>query len=269
MTHTIAPQTQTPVRIRKQIKRPGKFERVFQAFLGAYLVAPTVSDACRQVGISRSTGERYIKRDDFKAALAQARKTGVDIVVNQMVNANSAAIDSLLHLSKHGELESTRVAAASKLLDAFTRFLTARDGPVVNVNQTQVATGSSTSEDAERLRNEITARLENLARNHQNGPHATAPAPVIEAEFTSLPAPEPEEEIAVDTMAPDPWPLEAVPYAEAAPQASDPQPDETWSLSGQEGATGRGWPLSGGEEVGHVSAADQYELRNGFYFRRN
>jgi hypothetical protein len=265
LTHADAPQNQVPTRTRKTT---GIFDRRYHAFLCAYLVAPTVSEACRQAGISRSTGERWAKQPDFKAALEQARKTGVDIIVNQLVNANSAAIDSLLHLSKHGEFESTRVAAAGKLLDAFTRFMTVRDGAVVNVNQSNQVVSTYTPEDSERLRNDLIARLDNLARNHQIGT-PTAAAPVIEAEFISLPAPQPEEETPLGTMAPDPWPLEAVPYTEAdAPQASGPQPDETWSLSGQEGAPGRGWPLSSGE-VGHVNEADLYELRNGFYFRRN
>jgi phage-related tail protein len=130
----------------------------------------------------------------FKREVEQARRTGVDIVVNQLVNAATRALDSLIHVASEGEFESSRVAAAGKLLNAFTRLATANEGVSVNVSQTtQVAAVATTTNDADSAREYILAQLDKL--NHtrvavenqvSHTPGVTALAPVIEAEFETV-----------------------------------------------------------------------------------
>ncbi|MGA7416140.1 MAG: hypothetical protein WBW33_37065 [Bryobacteraceae bacterium] len=238
-----------------------RFEGKYQQFVCAYLVAPSVSQAAKQVGVARSTGERWARSEDFKATVDEARRNGVNVLMARLVEAGGKAIDALLSAMSD---ESTRVAAAGKILDTFAR-LAAANQTTVNVSQTNQVAVATGKDDADKAREYILSALDKL--NHQHvaveepvfhAPEVKALAPVIEAEFETVAQAQPVVE-AQPVVAPQPVVAQPGPQPEPAP-APQPEPmtitpGPAMAAAGHDGVPGK------------IGSFDEFSFRDGMIFR--
>ena len=69
-----------------------------QEFLNALLTEPTIVDASRRAGISRSTAQRYLKSEDFKKELETARTNTVNDTVRFLQGKLSLCNETLINI---------------------------------------------------------------------------------------------------------------------------------------------------------------------------
>jgi hypothetical protein len=88
-------------------------------FVAAMLAAPSLREACRQVGISESTGQRWTRAPALVSAMGEAQRAALVDAARRLTAGLASAIDTLVSVSadEHAPA-SARVGAARAILDA-------------------------------------------------------------------------------------------------------------------------------------------------------
>ena len=73
-----------------------------QKLIQALLVAKTLADAARQVGVCERTARRWMQTPDFRAAYDQARSDAFDRTLARLQAVSSEAVDVLAETMKTG-----------------------------------------------------------------------------------------------------------------------------------------------------------------------
>lgn len=93
----------------------------------AVLLSPSLSEAARALGVSRSTLYRRLQREPYREALAEWRGLMQQHAQLYLLQQIRQAIDTLVGLLSHRD-PKVQLAAAKVLLDAFFRLDSAGEG---------------------------------------------------------------------------------------------------------------------------------------------
>jgi hypothetical protein len=144
----------------------GKLTAKQESLIAALLTEPTFKVAAAKAAIHETTLYRWLKRPDFRTAYRQARRELVEAAVGRIQAASGQAVETLLHVARHGKRESDRLRAAALLLEHALRGLAEADTlhgrPEANVATPDLAamgTGDVVRVLAERLRQLDTSEL--------------------------------------------------------------------------------------------------------------
>ena len=88
-----------------------------EVLIAALLTEPSYAAAAAQVGISQATVYRWLQLPVFRAAYRQTRRGLVESAVGRIQAASGQAVETLLHVARHGRRDADRVRAAVALLD--------------------------------------------------------------------------------------------------------------------------------------------------------
>lgn len=85
----------------------------------ALLSQPTIEAAAQEVGVTRKTLHQWLKDDDFKTKLQEAKKETVGHVTMRLRVSMSEAIDTLIEVMRDPESSANaRVSAAKTILES-------------------------------------------------------------------------------------------------------------------------------------------------------
>ncbi|WP_235043546.1 hypothetical protein [Oenococcus oeni] len=86
-------------------------------FLTTLVNSATISEAIRTTGVAEATAYRWLRDEDFKAELRQARREALTAATTKLTAATGTAVDVLTAIMSDTEApDSTRVQAARTLL---------------------------------------------------------------------------------------------------------------------------------------------------------
>lgn len=93
-------------------------------FLKALLQCASVDEACKQAGINRTTGYKYLKDDVFLAEYRSLRRDAMQQVTAQLQKKSEEAVQVLSEVMNDKEApHSSRVTSAKNVLDVAYRSL--------------------------------------------------------------------------------------------------------------------------------------------------
>ncbi|MFR4286348.1 MAG: phage replication protein [Enterococcus italicus] len=93
-------------------------------FLKAMLQCASVDEACKQAGINRTTGYKYLKDDVFLAEYRSLRREAMQQVTAQLQKKSEEAVAVLAEVMNDKEAPAgSRVASAKNVLDVAYRSL--------------------------------------------------------------------------------------------------------------------------------------------------
>lgn len=91
-------------------------------FLKAMLQCASVDEACKQAGINRTTGYKYLKDDVFLAEYRSLRREAMQQVTAQLQKKSEEAVAVLAEVMNDKEAPAgSRVASAKNVLDVAYR----------------------------------------------------------------------------------------------------------------------------------------------------
>ncbi|MFX1412084.1 MAG: hypothetical protein ACFFA6_17200 [Promethearchaeota archaeon] len=97
-------------------------------FITALLTARTVAEAAQTAGVCERTGLRYLADSRVKRALTEALDNAMDQATRRVVNAMTAALETLEAVHQDPDATpSARVSAARAILDAGPKLREALD----------------------------------------------------------------------------------------------------------------------------------------------
>jgi hypothetical protein len=94
-------------------KKPRKLDE----FIRALLTNPSLEDAARAVGISRTTAWRWLKNPAVIAQLHEARREAWGRALAMLQEAGPEAVQALREVLRAAESESSKVSAAKAVLE--------------------------------------------------------------------------------------------------------------------------------------------------------
>jgi transposase-like protein len=101
-----------------------KITRKQSEAIAALLECQTVSEAARKTGIGETTLWRWMKRDKFRSAYGEAKRSLVDSAINRLSAASSGAVDTLVDVMKDKDSPAnSRVSAAKSILDTSIKVI--------------------------------------------------------------------------------------------------------------------------------------------------
>jgi hypothetical protein len=127
--------------------------------IATLLTEPTHKLAAEKAGVHEVTVLRWLKTPAFRAAYRQARRELVEAAIGRLQAASGQAVETLLHVARHGKREGDRVRAAALLLEHALRGLAEADtlhggheAGIVSANAQATDTGEVVRVLADRLR---------------------------------------------------------------------------------------------------------------------
>jgi hypothetical protein len=97
------------------------------ALIGALLTEASHTAAAEKAGVSTSTLYRWLHQPAFRTACRQARRELVESAIGRLQAASGEAVDTLLHVARHGRRDTDRLRAAVALLDRALQGLASAD----------------------------------------------------------------------------------------------------------------------------------------------
>lgn len=105
-----------------------KLSRKQEALISALLLAPTLAEAARAVGVHEATAWRWLKDHAFQEAYREARREVVRQAVAQVQQACRIAVTTLTGVMQDGESPaSAKVAAARTVLETAIKAIELED----------------------------------------------------------------------------------------------------------------------------------------------